>query len=88
LTVLKQLFDYVQRLLLFADETRRNRHDIEELQARVENLTEKVQVLASAIERMGERERLEREKQLLQLENALLRLERRLPPAKPPKDRH
>jgi hypothetical protein len=44
--------------------------------------------LASAVERIGERERLEREKQLLQLENALLRIERRLPPAKPPKERN
>jgi chromosome segregation ATPase len=88
LTVLKQLFDYVQRLLLLAHETKQNRDDLGELQERVESLTEKVQILASAIERIGERDWLEREKNLLQLENTVLRLERRLPPAKPPRDRN
>jgi hypothetical protein len=63
--VLKQLFEYVQRLLLLAHETKQNRDDIEQLQERVASLTEKVQVLVSAIERIGERERLEREKNLL-----------------------
>jgi hypothetical protein len=43
--------------------------------------------LAHGFEHLSERERLEREKQLLQLENTMLRLERRLPPAKPPKER-
>jgi len=82
---LRQLFEYVQRLVLLAHETKENRDDIEGLQARVENLSEKVQVLAVALERLSERERLEREKYLLQLENVILRLERRLPPAKPSK---
>ena len=84
--MLKQLFEYVQRLLLLAHETKRNRDDIEELQGRVESLTEKVHILAVEIQRITERERLEREKNLLQLENAILRLERRLPAAKPPKE--
>ncbi len=83
--MLRQLFEYVQRLVLLAHETKENRDDIEGLQARVENLSEKVQVLAVALERLSERERLEREKYLLQLENVILRLERRLPPAKPSK---
>jgi len=67
LTVLRQLFEYVQRLVLLAHETKENRDDIEGLQARVENLSEKVQVLAVALERLSERERLEREKHLCSL---------------------
>ena len=65
--MLRQLFEYVQRLVLLAHETKENRDDIEGLQARVENLSEKVQVLAVALERLSERERLEREKHLCSL---------------------
>jgi hypothetical protein len=86
--VLRQLFEYVQRLLLLAHETKQNRDDIEELRERVADLTEKVQFLAVGIERLSERERLEREKNVLLIENAILRLERRLPPARPPKERN
>ena len=82
--MLKQLLEYVQRLVLLALETKQNRDVIEQLQERVADLTEKVQILAAGIERIGERERLEREKNLLQLENAILRLERRLTSAKSP----
>jgi chromosome segregation ATPase len=78
--VLKQLFEYVQQLLFLAKETQRNRHDIEELRARIAQITEKVQALAFEVQRINEREQHEREKFALKLENALLRFERLLPP--------
>ena len=78
--MLKQLFEYVQRLLFLAHETQNNRDDIKELGKRVEILSDKMQVLASELQRLNEREEHEREKLALRLENALLRFERLLPP--------
>ena len=76
--MLKQLFEYVQGLLLLSHETQWNRDDIEDLQRRMEDLTEKVRVLASDLQRVSEREQHEREKFVLKVENALLRFERQL----------
>ena len=78
--MLRQLFDYVQRLLFLAHETQNNRDDIEELRKRVETLTVTMQSVASELQRLNEREQHEREKLALRLENALLRFERLLPP--------
>jgi hypothetical protein len=80
--VLKQLFDYVLRLLLLVRQTDENRADIDDLQRRVEVLSEKVVLLANDVRRINEREQHEREKLVLRLENALLKFERQLPPAK------
>ncbi len=77
--MLKQLFEYVHQLLFLAQETQRNRHDLELLRTRVEQVTDKVQALAYEIQRINEREQQEREKLVLKLENALLRFERLLP---------
>jgi hypothetical protein len=78
--VLKQLFDYVHRLLLLAHETKRNRDDLEELRADLQRTNELVLDLSSKLERLAGQEKLEREKFALQLENALLRFEKLLPP--------
>ena len=76
----KEIFDSVQKLLLLAHETKRNRDDVDDLYTRVERLGDKVQALAYEIQRINEREQHEREKFRLQVENALLRFERLLPP--------
>lgn len=78
--MLKQLFDYVHRLLLLAHETKRNRDDLEELRADLQRTNELVLDLSSKLERLAGQEKLEREKFALQLENALLRFEKLLPP--------
>lgn len=80
--MLKQLFEYVQRLLLLAHETRQNRDDIKDLQEQLESLTEKVRILAFEIQRINAREQHEREKFMLRVENTLLRFERQLPSGK------
>jgi hypothetical protein len=78
--VLKQLFDYVHRLLLIAEETKRNRDDLEELRQELQRTNELVLDLSHKFERLAGQEKLEREKFSLQLENALLRFEKLLPP--------
>ncbi len=78
--MLKQLFDYVHRLLLLAHETKRNRDDLEELRADLQRTNELVLDLSYKLERLAGQEKLEREKFALQLENAMLRFEKLLPP--------
>ena len=79
--MLKQLFDYVHRLLLIAEETKRNRDDLEELRQELQRTNELVLDLSHKFERLAGQERLERDKLALQLENALLRFENlQLPP--------
>ena len=78
--MLKQVFDYVQQLLLLVRDGQKSREDIEELRRELQQTNALVIDLSHRLERLGERERLEREKLALQLENALLRFER-LPPA-------
>jgi len=80
--VLKQLFDYVQQLLLLGRDTQKNREDIEGLRRELQHTNSLVIELSCKLERLAERERLERERHALQLENTLLRFERLLlPPA-------
>ena len=78
--MLKQLFDYVHRLLLIAEETKRNRDDLEELRQELQRTNELVLDLSHKFERLAGQEKLEREKFGLQLDNALLRFEKLLPP--------
>lgn len=61
-----------------AQEVRRNRADIKELQNQFEELTAAVQELAFEVRRNKENETHEREKLILKLENAMLKFERRL----------
>ena len=83
--MLKQLFDFVQQLLLLVRDTQRNRDDIEELRQRLHEINAFVIDLAHKVKRLSEREQHEREKFTLKVENALLRFERQLPPPKPGK---
>lgn len=78
----KQLYEWAKWLFLLAQETRRNRADIKELQDELEELTAIVQELVYEARRNKENETHEREKLVLRLENELLRFERRLTSAK------
>lgn len=78
----KQIFDMAKRLLLLAEDTKRNRDEIKELRQEVRNLTAAVERLAYEIHRVSEKDDHEREKIVLKLDNALLRFERRLPSGK------
>ena len=56
--MLKQLFDYVHRLLLLAHETKRNRDDLEELRADLQRTNELVLDLSYKLERLAGQEKL------------------------------
>ena len=77
--MLKQLFDYVQQLMVLGRYTQQNRRDLEELRRELQKTNALVIELSQRLERLAERECLEREMQSLQLENVLLRFERLLP---------
>lgn len=74
----KQFYEWTKWLVLLAQEVRKNRADIKELQNQFEELTTVVQELVSDVRRNKENETHEREKLVLKLENAMLRFERRL----------
>lgn len=74
----KQFYEWVKWLVLLAQEVRRNRADIKELQNQFEELTAVVQELVFEVRRNKENEAHEREKLVLKLENAMLKFERRL----------
>lgn len=74
----KQIFDMAKRLLLLAEDTKRNRDEIKELRQELRNLTAAVERLAYELHRVSEKDDHEREKIELKLDNALLRFERRL----------
>ena len=86
--MLKELFDYVCRLLSLTQETERNRQDIEELRRELQHTNALLIDLSHKLEHLAEREQLEREKFMLKIENALLRFERPLPPASDSKKRN
>jgi hypothetical protein len=71
------------QLLTLAQDTDRNKTEIEKLREELDESTLVVHGLAHEIRRIGEQEKHEREKLALRLENELLRFERRLPPGKP-----
>ena len=74
----KQFYEWVKWLVLLAQEVRKNRADIKELQNQFEELTTVVQEMAFEVRRNKENETHEREKLVLKLENAMLKFERRL----------
>jgi phosphate uptake regulator len=82
---LKQVFDYIHKVLFLAYEVQQNRDELDELRRSVERLAETVRQQSFEIQRICEREQHEREKFALKVENALLRFERQLPPGKDPK---
>jgi len=75
---LKQLFDYVQQLLVLGRDTQQNREDIEGLRRELQQTNALIIELSHKLERLNEREQHEREKLLLKVENTLLRFERLL----------
>ena len=83
----KQLAELVTSLIFLARDTRENKEAVARLRKEIHELTSLVEKLSLEVRHVSDREKGEREKALLQLENALLRFERRLPSAKPPKDR-
>ena len=77
---MKQLFDYVQQLVLLGRDTQKNREDIEGLRRELQQTNALIIELSHKLEQLSEREQHEREKLLLKVENTLLRFERLLPP--------
>ena len=65
-----------------AEETDRNRTQIESIKTEIQSMWRAIDVLTFEIQRLRESDAHEREKLALQLENALLKFERRLPPGK------
>jgi predicted nucleic acid-binding Zn-ribbon protein len=78
----KQILDMAKRLLMLAEDTKRNRDEIKELREEVRRLTSALERLAYEIRHVSERDEGERERLALHLENELLKFERRLPSAK------
>ena len=74
----KQIFDMAKRLLILAEDTKRNHDEIKELREEVRRLAAAFERLAFEIRRVSERDEHEREKLVLQLENRLLRFEKLL----------
>ena len=67
-----------KRLLILAEDTKRNHDEIKELREEVRRLAAAFERLAFEIRRVSERDEHEREKLVLQLENRLLRFEKLL----------
>lgn len=74
----KQFYEWAKWLALLAQEVRKNRADIKDLQNQFEELTAVVQEIAFEVRRNKENETHEREKLVLKLENAMLKFEQRL----------
>jgi hypothetical protein len=79
----KQFYEWAKWLFLFAQEMRKIRADVNEIQRELEQLTATVRDLAYEVRRNKENETHEREKLILKLDNAFLRFERRLIAGKP-----
>jgi hypothetical protein len=87
--MLERIYGFTSRLFNLAEETRRNREDIKELQQshkqtqqELRDLTAVVQRFAFETQRRYENEVHEREKMELRLQNVLLRSDRSLTPGK------
>lgn len=78
----EKLFSLVRDLAFFAETTRQNRDEIQELQTQVHQLAVEMERLRGELGVSRERERQEREKFTLAIENVLLKLERQLPAPK------
>ncbi len=75
----KQLFDTAKRVVLLVEESKRNRQDIEDVQAQMRAMSMAIELLRYEIQRVSDKDANEREMMKLRLENELLRFERRLP---------
>jgi len=78
----KILLSLAGRFWRIAEETERNRTQIEVVKTEIQSMWRAIDALAFEIQRLRETDAHEREKLALQLENALLKFERRLPPSK------
>ena len=64
--MLQRIYEAIKRLFTYTEELRRNRADIESLQAQVRELTFALQRLVFELQRVQEKEAFEREKLRLQ----------------------
>lgn len=76
----KQIFDMAKRLVLLAEDTKRNSEEIKELRDEVRRLSAAIERLAYELHRVSDRETHEREQLVLRLENKLLQFEKSLSP--------
>lgn len=76
----KQILETAKRVLLLVEESRRNRQDIENMQAQLRAMSGAIERLRYEIQRVSDKDDNEREKMALRLENELLKFERRLLP--------
>ena len=76
----KKLLTLAGHFWRLAEETQRNRKQIEGLQSEVRSIWRAIDLLSMELQRGREGDVHEREKLLLRFENMLLRFERRLPP--------
>lgn len=76
----KKLLTLAAHFWRLAEETQRNRKQIETLQSEVRSIWRAIDLLSFEFQKTRESDAHEREKLLLRLENVLLRFERRLPP--------
>jgi len=79
----KELLRLVKQLITLAQDTERNKTEIETLREELRELSLTTEGLKHEIRRLAENEAHEREKWLLRVENELLRLERRVATGKP-----
>lgn len=78
----REFFKLVKQLVTLAQDTERNKTEIETLREELRELSLTVEGLKHGLRRVVEGEAHEREKLVLRLENELLRFERRLPGGK------
>jgi len=78
----REVFRLVRQLVTLAQDTERNKTEIETLREELRELSLTVEGLKNELRRVAEHEAHEREKWVLKLENELLRFERRLPGGK------
>jgi len=80
--VWKEFFSLFRQLLTVAQDTDRNKTEIEKLREELHELTTVVQSIVHELRRVAEHDSHEREKLLLRLQNELIKFERRLPGGK------
>lgn len=82
----KEIFSLFRQLLTLAQDTDRNKTEIQKLREELHDLTAVVQGVVHELRRVAEQDAHEREKLLLRLQNELMKFEHRLPGGKRPKE--